>query len=70
MLRLKVSVHGQRVDLVFELCQPLGLVAERSGQLAQPHEGAHHVDSTTTAGGLLRMVVAVSAPCSVNARGR
>ncbi len=34
-----VVVHGQGFGLLFEFRQPLGQVAVRGGQLAQPHEG-------------------------------
>ena len=41
---LDVVAHGQGFGLLLQLVQPLGQLAVRGGQLAQPHKSSHHVD--------------------------
>ena len=40
----RVVVQGQRFGLLFEIIEPLGQIAMRDGEFAQPHKSSHHVD--------------------------
>src|ERR1700754_3910391 len=39
-----VVAHGEGLSLLLQLVEPLGQLAVRGRELAQPHEGAHDVD--------------------------